>query len=217
MTVDGSSWLSPWREDHELLAVLEESRRLGFLGPRDVTAHLEHAVAMGRAVQSDLRSGAVLDLGSGGGVPGLVLARLAPGSVWTLLDSQERRTEFLTEAVHELGLAGRVVVVRARAEDVGRRVEHRERYRLVTSRSFGAAGITAECGSPLLAVGGRLVVSEPPSTDENRWPAAPLLELGLECRRVDVDGLGFAVLEKVAPTPEWAPRRVGRLGKRPYF
>jgi hypothetical protein len=62
-----------------------------------------------------------------------------------------------------------------------------------------------------------LVVSEPPSTDENRWPAAPLLELGLECRRVDVDGLGFAVLEKVAPTPEWAPRRVGRLGKRPYF
>lgn len=217
MTVEGSSWSPAWREDHELLAVLEQSRRLGFLGPGEVTAHLEHAVAMGRAVEGGLSCDAALDLGSGGGIPGLVLARLTPDCVWTLLDSQERRTEFLAKAVNELGLAERVAVVRARAEDIGRRPEHREHYRLVTSRSFGPPGVTAECASPLLAIGGRLVVSEPPANVGGRWPSAPLLELGLEYRRVDVDGLGFAVLEKVAPTPDWVPRRVGLPGKRPYF
>jgi hypothetical protein len=62
-----------------------------------------------------------------------------------------------------------------------------------------------------------LVVSEPPASAADRWPTGPLLEMGLRAERLDVEGIGFVVLEKVGSTPEWAPRRVGRPAKRPWF
>lgn len=173
---------------------------------------------MGKACGAAGAKGSALDLGSGGGLPGLVLARLRPELRWVLLDSQERRVDFLREAIELLGLSGRVTAWRARAEEAGRAPEHRETYDLVTARSFGPPAVTAECGSAFVRVGGRLVVSEPPnSADTDRWPATPLLDMALHAQRIEVEGFSFAVLEKIDSTPDWVPRRVGRPAKRPYF
>ncbi len=194
-----------------LPATLERAQRLGFLGPGPVEEHLHHAEAYAAAVPAPDRA---LDLGSGGGVPGLVVALHWPDSHWVLLDSNSRRTAFLETAVGELDLAERVVVVTDRAERYARTDEARRAFALVVARSFGSPAVTAECASGFLQVGGRLVVSEPPAEDESRWSVEGLAGLGLEDRgrRGSV-----RVLEQVRPAPDHSPRRVGIPAKRPLW
>ncbi len=165
-------------------------------------------------------SGRWLDLGSGGGVPGLVLAVRLPAVPFTLVDAQLRRTQFLASSVLDLGVGDRVEIVRSRAETLGRDPAHRGTYSVVTSRSFGPAAVTAECAAPLLSVGGLLVVSEPPEGEPAaRWPAGQLAELGLEpvCRTRFADRFSYQVLLQAEVCPERYPRRVGVPTKRPLF
>jgi 16S rRNA (guanine527-N7)-methyltransferase len=199
----------------ELVAVLEESRALGFLGPGPVDAHVQHALAMGAAAGA--WTGYALDLGAGGGVPGLVLACVDADARWVLLDAHQRRTEFLDAAVERLGLGARVTVVRTRAEETGRRPDQRGAYGLITARGFGPPAATAECAAPLLRPGGVLVVSDPPARGFDRWPPEPLAEIGLQAESLEVDGLRFTRLVKTSATPADLPRRIGLPTKRPLF
>lgn len=197
--------------------VLERARELGLVGPGPVVDHLVHAAAFAGAVGT-APSGASLDLGSGAGLPGLALSLTWPESRWALLEAGDRRCEFLGRAVDELGVGDRVEVVRGRAEELGRDDSRRGRFELVTARSFGAPATTAECASPFLRPGGRLVVSEPPDPDADRWPESALSELGLRvgaARRVGE--ANFQVLEQVEPCPTRFPRRQGVPRKRPLF
>jgi len=202
-----------------LLEVLRRAQDLGMFGPAAIEDQLAHAEAF-VALATDGRAGQAgefLDLGSGGGLPGLVLAHL-PDSRGTLLDAQQRRAEFLVEAVAELGLADRISVVAARAEDAARDPAHRGRYRLVTARSFAAPAVTAECSVGFLAAGGRLVVSEPPGGAPDRWSAPALAELGFSPPRfVSEAGASAAVLEHPSATPDRWPRRLGIPSKRPLW
>lgn len=200
-----------------LRRVLERSRSLGFLGPGPLTTHVDHALALGEAAGAP--TGAALDLGSGGGVPGLVLALAWPSTSWALLDAGERRVAFLEAALVDLGLAGRARAVRARAEEAVGVELARESVELVVARAFGAPAVTAECAAPFVSVGGRVVVSEPPATVTSaRWPSAVLRErFGLEPELVTVRGLSFAVLQKVAPCPPNLPRRAGMAVRRPAY
>jgi 16S rRNA (guanine527-N7)-methyltransferase len=198
--------------------VLERSRELGFLGPGPVAGHVEHARAFARPDDEPPRR--LLDLGSGGGVPGLVLAELWPDTEVTLLDAGQRRCEFLVEAVQELGWDERVHVVRARAEAAGHRPDLRAAFDLVVSRAFGPPAVTAECGAPFLRVGGRLVVSEPPAeAGENRarWPPAGIAELGLTPAEEWRRPFHYQAFVLERPCPERFPRRVGVPAKRPLF
>jgi 16S rRNA (guanine527-N7)-methyltransferase len=163
----------------------------------------------------------VLDLGSGGGLPGLVLATYCPELELTLLEARQRACRFLREAVVALDLT-QVTVVEARAEDAARRPDLRESFDAVVARSFGPPAVTAECAVGFLRPAGRLVVSEPPGDEERdddarRWPQAGLDELGLS---LPVVGGGpaasFVVMEKTGPDDRW-PRRVGVPGKRPLW
>lgn len=206
-----------------LIGLLERSRQLGFLGPGPVEAHLPHALAFASA--SHPNPARALDLGAGGGLPGLVLAASVwPTTSWTFVDANLRRTELLREAVGALALGDRVAVVTERAEVVGRQPGHRGSYQLVVARSFGSPAITAECAAPLLEVGGQLVVSEPPEADlPSRWPSSPLAAMGFAtptARTVAVDHVSvvhLAVLELATPAPARLPRRVGVPAKRPLF
>lgn len=200
----------------DFLPWLERSRAVGFLGPGPVDDHVRHAEGFAEAVGEP--PGCVVDLGSGGGVPGLVLAGRWGDTRFVLLDSNERRTDFLRTAVEELGWAGRVEVVRARAELAGRDDALRGWFDVVVSRSFGPPPVTAECAAPLLRTGGRLVVSEPP-VGEDRWPEAGLSVVGLrwERRHQSSTGAGYAVLRQALPCPAAYPRREGIPGKRPLW
>lgn len=217
--------------DGELGSVLVEARNRGLLGPGPIGDHLQHAQAFVRALASFPPSGRgldgdgtrtgpwVLDLGAGGGVPGLILAVDRPQLRLTLLDSAARRCRFLEWAVGELGVTDRVQVLHARAEEAARHPERRGRYDAVVSRSFGPPAVTAECARGFLVVGGLLVVSEPPGSGGERWHQGSLaadLALRLE-RRVEVSGAGVQVVRAVGPCPEGVPRRSGVPRRRPLF
>ena len=191
-------------ERDTLRAVLEDAQRLGFLGPDPVERHIEHALLWGQ----NLEPAPLLDLGSGGGIPGLVFALEWPTVPITLLDGQIRRTAWLRTAVSRLELSGRVAVLEGRAEDLGHHPELREGSPLVVARSFGPPSTTAECASGLLAVGGILTVSEPPDSATNRWPIEDLTTLGFDSvRRVVHEGASFVILQKSSGLPEEFPRR----------
>jgi 16S rRNA (guanine527-N7)-methyltransferase len=147
-----------------------------------------------------------------------VLALAWPSSRWTLVDSRSRSIEFVREAAQRLALGARVAVVHGRAELVGRDAAHRGRHDLVVSRGFGPPAATAECAAPLLEVGGRLIVSEPPGSTGERWPTDALEQLGLALvRSVRFQQATFAVLEQARPCPSTYPRRVGVPEKRLLF
>jgi 16S rRNA (guanine527-N7)-methyltransferase len=151
-----------------VIPALHRSRQLGFLGPGPVEAHIDHAEALAQAAARQFDptgGGLVLDLGTGGGVPGLVLAGLWPDCRFVLLDANRRRTSFLAEVVRDLDWSDRVGVVCERAEVAGRDAGLRAAADLVVARSFAPPAVTAECAAPFLNVGGVLVVADPPATD----------------------------------------------------
>lgn len=199
-----------------LLELLSLAQRRGFLGPGPVDDQLAHAEGFARLVGSPV--GPFLDLGSGAGLPGLVFATTFPDLRGVLLDAHERRCEWLEEAVDTLGLAARISVVNARAEEAARVPSHRGAFELVTARSFASPPVTAECAVGFLAPTARLAVSEPPEPDEARWPAEPLSRLGLGPPRiVHHAGVTVAILVPTSPPdPRW-PRRTGIPEKRPLW
>lgn len=197
--------------EHALIEQLTRARSLGFLGPGPVEDHIAHAMGFVRALGQV--SGTVVDLGSGGGVPGLVVGLERPDLDLVLVDATAKRCAFLEAAVVALGLAHTTVIL-GRAEEVGRS-ERRGTAAAVIARGFGPPAVTAECAAPLLRVGGLLVVSEPPS-GEGRWPEAGAARVGLRpTTRSESPALQLLVQE--SPCPDRFPRRIGKPGKDPLF
>ena len=210
------------RIDGRVPPLLRRSAKFGFLGGMPVADQIDHALGFVWSVETELQRHpySVIDLGSGGGIPGIVLLSCWPGARLVLLDANERRTEFLEEETMAWGDSPLVEVVRGRAEEIGRDEGFREQFEVVTARSFGPPAVTAECGSPLLALGGMMVVSEPPdSADQIRWPADGVSQVGMTCGEHlrFGDRYGYQVLHKSEATPERYPRRVGIPAKRPLF
>lgn len=219
-----------------LLEALSEARAWGFLGDGPLDVHVAHAQGFADAIDSvkpgdvgpdqdshtaDPRAGLWMDLGSGGGIPGLVLAHRWPDRDAVLLESNERRSRFLAQVVEDQGWGQRVRVLTDRAEVAGRTDGLRQSFTLVVARSFGSPPVTAECAAPFLRRGGFLVVSEPPALSvdngDARWPEAPLASLGLERLHLRRDTFGYQLLRQSSECPERFPRRVGVPTKRPLY
>jgi 16S rRNA (guanine527-N7)-methyltransferase len=243
---------------NDLRALLVEARALGFLGDQAIERQLEHAKGFAAVCVAVLEadrlrradvSGQVahdaptrlLDLGAGGGLPGLVLASAQwPFATLTiLLDGSVRRAEWLQYAVTELGMNGSVDVLGERAEVAARSPTWRHQQSVVVARSFGRPAVTAECAAPLLSAGGFLVVSEPPPWEVTpdlehgngaravpggstqlceRWPPAMVAELGFAAATEwRAWGNRYAVLRAERMCSERYPRRNGIPAKRPLF
>jgi 16S rRNA (guanine527-N7)-methyltransferase len=206
-------------QDPVLVAILQDARSRGFLGPEPVEHHIAHSRDLADAVGPF--QGTFLDLGSGGGVPGLVLATSWPAAEGILLESHERRCEFLQSALERLDLAGRIGVRGGRAEDLARAPALRGQVDLVVARAFGRPAVTAECAVGFLRAGGRLVVTEPPggtAEQVERWPEEGLRELGFgPASPLRSGGAGAVALVALAEPVEKWPRRVGRPTKSPLW
>jgi len=169
---------------------------------------------MGAAIESF--PAVSLDLGSGGGLPGLPLALAWPTTRWLLLDANARRADFLRHAASALDLSGRVEVIEQRAELAGRG-QLRSTVEVVMARSFAAPAVTAECAAPFLHRGGLLVVAEPPEDQPDRWDGPGLASLGMQLGTRVVERSAVQVIVQVTVCPDRFPRRVGVPSKRPLF
>jgi 16S rRNA (guanine527-N7)-methyltransferase len=226
-----------------LQEILVAARDAGFLGPGPVEVHLRHARGFVDLGRTEVEGGTprILDLGSGGGLPGLVVAESWPEATVVLLEANERRAQFLERAVVSCSLQERVSVLHQRAEIGGRDPVYRASFDGVVVRSFGAPAVVAECAAPFLRVGGWLVVSEPPGEtsgtvargadsaadqevlqraiieEVGRWPADKLALLGLEPVKSVRTEFGYQILRQVILCPDQFPRRNGVPSKRPLF
>ena len=204
----------------ELLEILGRAQSLRFLGPGDPADHLAHAWGFVDAVITHLggEPDRFCDLGTGGGVPGLVLAAQWPGSHGALVESAARRCAALEGWSRELGLEDRVEVLHGRAEYWAHAQGYRETFQVVTARSFARPAITAEIASGLVRLGGTIVVSDPPDAAPERWPEDGLRRLGLRPARPLVErGAHFSCLDKVSNSDAGTPRSEGKPAKRPLW
>jgi 16S rRNA (guanine527-N7)-methyltransferase len=161
------------------------------------------------------------DVGSGGGMPALVLALALPQAMITAIESQRKKCGHIERAANELGLHN-VRVCCARAEDHGR-AEGREAYDLVVSRAVAALPVVMEYSLPLLRIGGEMVAMTGLISDQERIQASTALDIlggqGLTAIRMDPfvgsrDRWAY-IATKARVTPEQFPRRVGMPAKRP--
>lgn len=161
----------------------------------------------------------LIDVGSGGGLPGLVLKLARPELEVTLLEANHRKTAFLEAAGAQLGL--RVRVLAARAEEAAHRPELRESFDVATARALAPMPVLVELCLPFVRVGGRLLAMKAGAEAEVE-AALPALErlggrlLAIEAAPSAARERGqVVVVEKVAPSPAGFPRRPGVPGKRP--
>ena len=162
----------------DVVGVLLDAQRLGFLGSRPIEEVVAHARGFVRALDEYGPLETVLDLGAGGGTPGLVIAHDLPAVRLTLLDRRAKRTDFLERVVRRLGWQDRVTVV---CQDVTT-FEPGDLFDAVVARGFGPPEFTLTAAARLVRPGHPIVISEPPGHD--RWDDG-LLER-LELCRVDV-------------------------------
>lgn len=188
------------------------------MGPTDVRLQIEHARGFA-AVWRDIEGAppeTFLDLGSGGGLPGLALLE-----EWhiraTFVDAMEKRMAFIREVLSWEDAPAEGDVITGRAEVVARLAHLDEKFLLVTARSFGPPAVTAECAARFLAVGGILIVSEPPEENDARWNRAGLGQLGLRPEQRQRHGAAYQVIRKFRSTPAKFPRAIGTPGKSPLF
>ena len=199
--------LMGWNQRMDLTAVTEEAEMLDrhYVDSLAPLAHPGLLPAQGR----------VIDVGTGAGFPGMVLAIACPEAKVTLLDSLGKRMKWLEEILPGLGISAQYVT--ARAEEAV--ADCREQYDFATSRAVARLNILLELTAPYVKVGGAVLAMKGTAAEEELAECAGAIKkLGLkleEVRKFPIDGTshGVIILRKVAPTPAKYPRRLaeGRL------
>jgi 16S rRNA (guanine527-N7)-methyltransferase len=164
----------------------------------------------------------IADLGSGAGLPGLVLAAKLPDAEVDLIESVSRKCDFISTAIERMGLDN-ARAIRERSEAWAQE-EGLEAYDAVTARAVGSLATLAELASPLLRAGGVLVAwkGERSEREEAELAAAsPRLAMEpVELRSVQPYAASrdrhIHLLRKNGPTPNGLPRRPGMAAKRPF-
>jgi 16S rRNA (guanine527-N7)-methyltransferase len=162
----------------------------------------------------------VVDVGSGGGLPGLALKIARPDLELTLVEASGRKAAFLQHAAASLGLGG-VRVVARRAEDAGRDAALRESFDAAVARAVAAMPVLVELCLPLVKVGGCLLAMKAAAEEEVASALPAIAELGGELDGIHEtptalrDRGQVVVIRKIAATPARFPRRSGVPARRP--
>ena len=171
--------------------LVDQGEILGLIGPLEIPRLWTRHILNCAVVAPLLRPGIVGDVGSGAGLPGLVLAILRPDVTFVLIEPMERRVAWLTDQVASRGLHN-VTVMRARAEEV--HPEHP--FDQVTARAVSAFRTLIPLTAPLLRVGGELVLMKGARAEEEIAGAAKAVRK-YRLEKVEVVTLGEGVLADV--------------------
>ena len=155
-------------DDTELLAALAVIQARGAIGERSLAGAVSHADRFVELVPTGCRS--LVDLGSGGGLPALVIAWRRPDVSVTMVERRATRADLLRRAVTSLGMLERTTVVNDDVAAVA--TELPNAFDVVTARSFGGVATTTRFIDLLLGNDGVGLVSEPPTDREMTWARA---------------------------------------------
>lgn len=180
------------------------------------TRHILDSLAVIPLIASlDARS--LIDVGSGGGLPGIPIAITMPDLAVTLLEPTGKKARFLEETAAQLNLAN-VTVINDRAETIGQDVaHHRERYDIVTARAVGPLPVLLELTVPLARVGGHVLAIKGAKAAEE-VDASRIALHKLHTRVIELVPTATStiiVIDKPRKTPHLYPRKPGEPKRSP--
>ncbi|MBQ3457789.1 MAG: 16S rRNA (guanine(527)-N(7))-methyltransferase RsmG [Synergistaceae bacterium] len=202
----------------ELLSSCKRARLTGTKGADEIyTLQVADCIA---SVDFVPESGLAVDVGSGGGLPGIVWAVYRPNLKVTLIDSINKKCEAVSEIISSLGIAN-VEVICSRSEDYAR--THREVFDIAGARALSSAGVTAELLSPLVKKGGRIItfkgekVHDEISQVNDKWNLLGLSKPSLNFYGGEDSSRCVVTWEKVKKCPAMYPRRTGFAGTKFFW
>ncbi len=204
--------LISWNEKINLTAITEKNEIL--------LKHFADSVSL--IPFTDVRNKDVIDVGTGAGFPGIPIKIAEPSAKVTLLDSLNKRVNFLREVVSELSLAD-VKCIHSRAEEGGKKPEFRERFDVCVSRAVANLAVLSEYCMPFVKVGGVFVSLKGPNAGSEINDAEKAINiLGGEISFVKKVEIPFTdivhslvMIKKVRQTPSIYPRKPSKISKNP--
>ena len=163
----------------------------------------------------------LIDVGTGAGFPGIPLKVVIPSLNLTLMDSLQKRLNFLEEVSGELGFSN-YGTLHARAEDAGKDKKHREMYDIATARAVASLPVLCEYCLPFVKVGGVFLAMKGHSEEEVAASNKAIAVLGGKIEKIDEFVLpgtdmnrSIVVVRKTKHTPPQYPRQAGKPSKNP--
>ena len=204
---------------YELLNEKNAVMNLTAISGEENTARLHFLDSLSPLLLFGMDGQSVIDVGTGAGFPGLPMKIACPGIRLTLLDSQNKRVEFLSDVCQQLGLTS-VECVHARAEDCA---ERRESYDFAVSRAVARLNVLCELCLPYVRIGGAFLALKGPALSEELDESKKAISLlGGKLERVfdySIPGVearhNIAVIRKLYSTPPKYPRRFAQIKKSP--
>lgn len=162
----------------------------------------------------------VLDLGTGGGFPGIPLAILSPEKEFILVDSLNKRIKAVLEMAEEIGLKN-VKVVHGRAEDLGRNPKYRDHFDLCVSRAVANLAVLCEYCLPFVKENGYFIAYKSSEINEEVQESRRAIKVlkgelsHIKTFEIAANSRTLVVIEKIARTPKPYPRQAGKPGRLP--
>lgn len=203
--------LIEWNKKINLTAIIEPDEI--------ILKHFVDSLTISKYISDGTR---VVDVGTGAGFPGIPLKIYRQDLEITLLDSLQKRINFLDEVIRELNLE-KIETVHSRVEDFGKDKKYREKFDISTSRAVANLATLSEYLLPLVKIGGKVISMKGSLIEEELENSKNAIKiLGGEIERVDEFDLpnsdisrNIILIDKIKETPNKYPRKAGEPSKKP--
>ncbi len=202
---------------------LEWNEKINITAIKDPAEFLQKNILDSLAIAGEAaieKAGRILDLGTGGGYPGLPLAMRYPDKEFILMDSVKKKLGVIDDICERLGIRN-VKTLHGRAEDAAREKEYRDNFDLVVSRAVAAMPVLVEYCLPFVRPGGFFAAYKTAAAeDEISGSKLAISRLGGRLSKIKKDADGdnghiIVLVEKLVETPRSFPRRAGEAKRKP--
>lgn len=203
--------LIEWNKKINLTAITEPNEI--------ILKHFVDSLTISKYISDETR---VVDVGTGAGFPGIPLKIYRQDIEITLLDSLQKRINFLDEVIRELNLE-KIETIHSRVEDFGKDKKYREKFDIATSRAVANLATLSEYLLPLVKVGGKVISMKGSLIEEELENSKNAIKiLGGKIEKVDEFNLpnsdisrNIVLIDKIKETPNKYPRKAGEPSKKP--